>query len=168
MRKKPMRLIIFIILVCGYVYFNLKLSAVYYAQHTPHKEGVEPVLMELVDSLYWAATPDIEGISYDYDGGNAIYNYNFKEENVPIFDSHYGLEYYYFDSGSKLYTFDYKFQLESVWNRDSLSSESTDVDVNAIKRDIYKVVQPVIDAQSKPLLLNLQWLYDLLNKDRFN
>ncbi|QWT17110.1 hypothetical protein KPC83_04490 [Collinsella sp. zg1085] len=168
MRKKLIRVLILIVIVCGYVYFNLKLSAVYYAQHTPHKERVEPVLMELVDSLYWAATPDIEGISYDYDGGNAIYNCNFKEEDIPLFESRNGLEYAYYTPNSLTFVFNDRFQLVRVYNDKTNSLESTDVDVNAIKRGIYKVVQPVIDAQHKPLLLNLQWLYDLLNKDRFN
>ncbi|QWT17109.1 hypothetical protein KPC83_04485 [Collinsella sp. zg1085] len=168
MRKKLIRVFILIVIVCGYVYFNLKLSAVYYAHYTPHKEGVEPVLMELVDSLYWAATPDIEGFSYDYDGGNAIYNYNFKEENVPLFESHYSLEYRYYASNSYFFVFDEKFHLIRVRDEEMRLIDLQSIDVNAIKRDIYKVVQPVIDAQSKPLLLNLQWLYDLLNKERFN
>ncbi|QWT17111.1 hypothetical protein KPC83_04495 [Collinsella sp. zg1085] len=168
MRKKLIRVLILLILVCGYMYLNLKLHAVYYAHYTPHKEGVEPVLMELVDSLYWAATPDIEGISYDYDGPRAILNSNYKGESIPSFTSFEGLKYRYCDNSDLAFTFDSKFQISRVYNGKTNSLESTDVDVNAIKRDIYKVVQPVIDAQSKPLLFNLQWLYDLLNKDRFN
>ena len=41
------------------------------------------------------------------------------------------------------------------------------VDTSAIIRDIFRVVQPVIDAQPEPLF-NLQWVYDWVNKDRFN
>ena len=44
---------------------------------------------------------------------------------------------------------------------------SKPVDLSAVKRDIYRTVQPVIDAQPEPLI-NLQWIYDWVNKDKFN
>ncbi len=41
------------------------------------------------------------------------------------------------------------------------------IDVEEVKKDIYKMAQPVIDAQSKPRV-NLQWLFDIVYKDKFN
>ena len=58
----------------GYGMLNLKMNSVYYAQYTPHSEGVEPVLMEVVSNLHWIYTPDAKGIKYDYDGDRTIYN----------------------------------------------------------------------------------------------
>ena len=66
-----------------------------------------------------------------------------------------------------IYIFDEKFQLLRVYNAKTLDYSDDPVDDSAIKRDIFRVVQPVIDAQSAPLF-NLQWVYDWLNKDRFN
>ena len=36
-----------------------------------------------------------------------------------------------------------------------------------LKKEIYYSVQPVIDAQRKPKV-NLQWLFDIVYKDKFN
>ena len=76
---KKVFLSIFVVVLVGVVWFgygalNLKKNSVYYAQHTPHSEGVEPVLMEVVRNLRWIYNPDIKGIKYDYDGYRNIYN----------------------------------------------------------------------------------------------
>ena len=76
---KKVFLSVFVVVFVGVVWFgygalNLKKNSVYYAQHTPHSEGVEPVLMEVVRNLRWIYTPDIKGIKYDYDGYKNIYN----------------------------------------------------------------------------------------------
>ena len=75
---------------------------------------------------------------------------------------------YSYDDGSYLlYTFDNRFRLISVFNNKTSKFSDDPVDISAVKRDIFRVVQPVIDAQSAPLF-NLQWIYDWVNKDRFN
>ena len=90
-----MAIIIFIAVLIGYGYYNLKSNSVYYAKNTPHEEGVEPVLMMLIDNLYWIYNPELEGIEYDFDGGHVIYNNNYKSEDVPWFAIHDGEEYHY-------------------------------------------------------------------------
>ncbi|OKL48611.1 hypothetical protein [Boudabousia marimammalium] len=153
-------------IVLGHTFFNLKSYSVYYAQHTPHKPGTEPVLMELTQNLFWVNTPDIDGIEYDYDGGNAIYNSNYKKTTTPVFANTAGKRYYYARGDSTSYLFDKNFQLIVAGNRGRTIDLST-VDVEELKREIYRTVQPVIDAQYGPLI-NLQWLYDWVNKDKFN
>lgn len=150
----------------GYGALNLKENSVYYAQRTPHSEGVEPVLMEVVRNLRWIYAPDIKGIKYDYDGNNIIYNSNFSGRDAAFTYYPRG-EYEYYDNGSLTYSFDSRFKLINIWNQKTLKTSDVSVDVSAVKRDIFRVVQPVIDAQSAPLI-NLQWIYDWVNKDRFN
>ncbi|WP_288291248.1 hypothetical protein [uncultured Varibaculum sp.] len=158
---------IVVVLALGFVFFNLKSNSVYYAQHTPHKVGVEPVLMEVTRNLDWIYSPDIKGIKYDYDGYRNIYNNKYGRDEGANFAYLFSEEYSYDDGNFSLYTFDKRFRLISVWNEKTLEFTSKPVDVSAVKRDIYRVVQPVIDAQPEPLI-NLQWIYDWVNKDRFN
>ena len=150
----------------GYGALNLKMNSVYYAQYTPHSEGVEPVLMEVVSNLHWIYTPDAKGIKYDYDGNNIIYNTNFSGRDTA-FTYYYRGEYEYYDNGSLTYSFDNRFKFIDVWNQRTLKISAEPVDVSAVKRDIFRVVQPVVDAQPEPFF-NLQWIYDWVNKDRFN
>ena len=150
----------------GYGMLNLKMNSVYYAQYTPHSEGVEPVLMEVVSNLHWIYTPDAKGIKYDYDGKNIIYNTNFSGRDTA-FTYYYRGEYEYYDNGSLTYSFDNRFKFIDVWNQRTLKISAEPVDVSAVKRDIFRVVQPVVDAQPEPFF-NLQWIYDWVNKDRFN
>ena len=97
------------VLGVGYGFVNLKLNSVYYAQRTPHKTGMEPVLMEVVRNLRWIYTPDIKGIKYDYDGNNIIYNTSFSGRD-PAFTYYYRGEYEYYDNGSLTYSFDNRFK----------------------------------------------------------
>ena len=162
-----MAIIIFIAVLIGCGYYNLKSNSVYYAKNTPHKDGVEPVLMMLVDNLAWVYNPDIDGIKYGFDGNNSIHNYNFKAKDTPFLSSYGGKIYSYGSNGFKTYKFDYHFNLVSSRDRRVGEIDIKDIDVEEVKKDIYKIVQPVIDEQTKPLI-NLQWLFDIVYKDRFN
>lgn len=54
MKKKVLIAVPLILIIVstlfGYGYYNLKSNSAYYAKNTPHKEGVEPVLMMLADN----------------------------------------------------------------------------------------------------------------------
>lgn len=158
---------IVVVLALGFVSFNLKSNSVYYAQCTPHKAEMEPVLMELTHNLRWVSNPDIKGIKYDFDGNNIIHNFNYAGRDYAF--TYYPDETYrYYDGGRDLaYNFNKDFKLISVWQIGIREFSSKPVDLLAVKRDIYRTVQPVIDAQPEPLI-NLQWIYDWVNKDRFN
>lgn len=161
----------FVVVIVGVVWFgygvlNLKKSSVYYAQHTPHSEGVEPVLMELTRNLDWIYTPDIKGIRYGYDGNNIIYNTDSNGKTAAF--TYYSSELYrYYDKGDLTYVFDENFKIVRVYNGKTPKYSDGSVDISAVKREIFRVVQPVIDAHPEPLI-NLQCIYDWVNKDRFN
>ena len=171
MKRKILTVISSILVIAsilfGYGYYNLKSNSVYYAKNTPHKEGTEPVLMMLVDNLYWVYNPDIDGIKYRFDGGQIIYNYNFKLEEAPCFSGDGGEEYYYGSNGYRSYSFNVDFELTYCRDRREGKVDIKNVDVKEVKKDIYKIVQPVIDEQTKPLI-NLQWLFDRVYRDKFN
>ena len=58
-------ILLFITVFC---FDNIKRNSVYYAKHTPHKEGTEPVLMMVVDNLEWIYNPKVKTLKYDFDG----------------------------------------------------------------------------------------------------
>ena len=162
----PLVLII-LFLIYGYIYCNLKSNSVYYAKHTPHKEGTEPVLMMLVDNLYWVYNPDIDGIEYDFDAGKSINHRNPDGKDISWFGTFDGQRYIYGDKKYILYEFDKKFKLLYVSKDRNGRVAKKNVDVKEVKKDIYTILQPVIDQQTKPFI-NLQWLFDKVYKDKFN
>lgn len=102
--KRAFIVIAILLFITVFCFDNIKRNSVYYAKHTPHKEGTEPVLMMLIDNLDWIYNPELEGIEYDFDGGHVIYNNNYKSEDVPWFASHDGEEYHYGSNGYKSYS----------------------------------------------------------------
>ena len=170
---KKVFLSVFVVVLVGVVWFgygalNLKKNSVYYAQHTPHSKGVEPVLMEVTRNLDWIYTPDIKGIKYDYDGSRTIYNENYQDgAKLAIFSFSSDPRYLYCSEKFIIYAFDDHFKLLSATDRQERTISIKEINQTELIREIYRVVQPVVDAQSEPLF-NLQWVYDWVNKDRFN
>ena len=156
--KRMFIVIAVLLFITAFCFENIKSNSVYYAKHTPHKEGTEPVLMMVVDNMDWIYTPEIDGIEYRYDGVNTIYNHNFTKITTPAFVSFGGGKYAYLKNSSEFYSFNIFFESKEDINKG---------DINNIKQEIYKIVQPVIDAQRKPKV-NLQWLFDIVYKDKFN
>ena len=143
-----------------YAYSNLKYYSVYYAQQMPHKEGTEPDLVMLIENMWWVYTPEIEGIRYDDDGGNAIENT--KSETV-LSDAMGNFLYlkYHITIG-----FDSTFRFHHVSDFTG-EQPKREIHEDEIKQEIREVFAPVIDVQPKPRI-NLQWLFNLLYQDRFN
>ena len=164
--KRVFIVIAILLFITGFCFENIKSNSVYYAKHTPHKEGAEPVLMMLVDNLFWIYNPEIDGIEYDLDGCNCIKNHNYKSEYEPWFASFGGEEYSY-SSDDGFYNFNSDFELTYCIDSRDEKVDIKSVDVEKVTKDIYKMVQPVIDEQTKPLV-NLQWLFDIVYKDKFN
>ena len=149
-----------ILLISFYAYANLKYHSVYYAQQMPHKEGTEPDLVILIENMWWIYTPEIEGIRYDNDGGNAIEN----TKSETVLSNSMGNFLYH--KNRVTVAFDSTFRFFHVTD---LSGEQPKKEIHEdeIKQEIREVFAPVIDAQSKPFI-NLQWLFNLLYQDRFN
>ena len=143
-----------------YTYCNLKFNSVYYAQHIPHKEGTESDIVMLMENMGWAYTPEIEGISYDDDGTNAIINTKSKSFLTKSLGS------FLYDKDNMTVGFDSTFRFEDV---SYFSEEAKRIQVNEskIKREIREDFSPIMKVQTKPFI-NLQWLFNLIYQSRFN
>ena len=144
-----------------FTFINIKFNSVYYAQHIPHKEGTEPDIIMLMENMGWAYTPEIDGISYDDDGMYAI------TRNKGTKTSILGLsgDTLYFSSASgDGYLLNRNFSLQDAFDE---HYHKIKYNQRKVQKEIRETVQPVIDAQAKPLI-NLQWLFNLLYQSRFN
>ena len=164
-------ILIILFLIYGYIYCNLKLNSVYYAKHTPHKKGTEPVLMMLVDNLDCIYQPDVDGIEYDFDGPPAILTFDKNNEQTGFFTSTDldGKPGYFFNHDNLSYSFNSKFILIRA---SDANNGYEDIDISKIndatlKKNIIKILKPLIDEQPKPFI-NLQWIFDKVYKDKFN
>ena len=144
-----------------FTFFNLKYHSVYYAQHIPHKEGTEPDIIMLMENMGWAYTPEIDGISYDDDGMYAITRE--KGTKTSILDLS-GDTLYFSSASGDGYLLNRNFSLQDAFDE---HYHKIKYNQRKVQKEIRETVQPVIDAQSKPLI-NLQWLFNLLYQSRFN
>lgn len=142
-------------------FFNLKYHSVYYAQHIPHKEGTEPDIIILMENMGWAYTPELDGISYDEDGTYAITREKGTESSVLGFSD--GTLVFYPDSVES-YIFNRNFSLQHAFDE---HYHKIKYNQRKVQKEIRETVQPVIDAQPKPII-NLQWLFNLIYQSRFN
>ena len=144
-----------------FIFINLKFNSVYYAQHIPHKEGTEPDIIMLMENMGWAYTPEIDGISYDEDGTYAITREKGTESSVLGFSD--GTLFFFLDSGES-YLLNRNFSIQDAFDK---RYHNIKYNQRKVQKEIRETVQPVIDAQPKPLI-NLQWLFNLLYQSRFN
>ena len=166
-------LIIFVTLFCitGFCFDNIKRNSVYYAKYTPHKEGTEPVLMMVVDNLDWIYNPEVKTLKYDFDGHHCVQFYTSKGKYKGFIGSSCvddKKRYMYDDEERAIWLIlDCNFNPEIAHNDGDEKIQITKLDNKEIKQKLYSNLQPIIDAQSKPRV-NLQWLFDIVYKDRFN
>ena len=144
-----------------YTYCNLKFNSVYYAQHIPHKEGTEPDITMLMENKGWAYTPEIDGISYDDDGLYSITRE--KGTKTSVLDLSGDTLFFFLDSGES-YLLNRNFSIQDAFDK---RYHKIKYNQRKVQKEIRETVQPVIDVQSKPLI-NLQWLFNLLYRSRFN
>ena len=144
-----------------FTFFNLKYHSVYYAQHIPHKEGTEPDIIMLMENMGWAYTPEIDGISYDDDGSYSITREKGTKTSVLSFTN--GTLFFFLDSGES-YLFNRNFSIQHAFDK---RYHTIKYNQRKVLKEIRETVQPVIDAQAKPLI-NLQWLFNLIYQSRFN
>ena len=163
-------LIISITLFCiaGFCFKNIKSNSVYYAKHTPHKDGTEPVLMMLVDNLFWINTPEIDGIEYDFDGPPCVQFFTSNGKQIGYIAPFRKKNYIYDDGEWEIrLILDCNFNPDIAYNYGHEKIQITKLGNKGIKQKLYNNLQPIIDAQSKPRV-NLQWLFDIIYKNKFN
>ena len=158
-------ILLFITVFC---FDNIKSNSVYYAKHTPHKEGTEPVLMMLVDNLFWINTPEIDGIEYDFDGPPCVQFFNSNGKQIGYIAPFRKKNYIYDDGEWEIrLILDCNFNPDIAYNYGHEKIQITKLGNKGIKQKLYNNLQPIIDAQSKPRV-NLQWLFDIIYKNKFN
>ena len=171
MKKIIIRVFIFIailLFITAFCFKNIKSNSVYYAKHTPHKEGTEPVLMMLVDNLFWINTPEIDGIEYDFDGPPCVQFFTSNGKQIGYIAPFRKKNYIYDDGEWEIrLILDCNFNPDIAYDYGHEKIQITKLDNKEIKQSLYNKLQPIIDAQSKPSV-NLQWLFDIVYKDKFN
>jgi len=144
-----------------FTFINIKFNSVYYAQHIPHKEGTEPDIVMLMENNGWIYTPEIDGISYDDDGSYSITRE--KGTKTSVLDLSGDTLFFFLDSGES-YLLNRNFSIQDAFDK---RYHKIKYNQRKVKKEIRETVQPVIDAQPKPLI-NLQWLFNLIYQSRFN
>ena len=144
-----------------FTFINLKFNSVYYAQHIPHKEGTEPDIIMLMENMGWAYTPEIDGISYDDDGSYAITRE--KGTKTSVLDLT-GDTLFFHSESDDMYLLNRNFSIQDAFDK---RYHNIKYNQRKVQKEIRETVQPVIDAQPKPLF-NLQWLFNLIYQSRFN
>ena len=143
-----------------FTFINIKFNSVYYAQHIPHKEGTEPDIIMLMENMGWTYTPEIDGISYD-DGSYAITREKGTKTSVLGLS---GDTLYFSSASGDGYLLNRNFSLQDAFDE---HYHKIKYNQRKVQKEIRETVQPVIDAQSKPLI-NLQWLFNIIYQSRFN
>ena len=143
-----------------FIFINLKFNSVYYAQHIPHKEGTEPDIVMLMENNGWIYTPEIDGSSYE-DGSYAITRE--KGTKTSVLDLSGDTLFFFLDSGES-YLLNRNFSIQDAFDK---RYHKIKYNQRKVLKEIRETVQPVIDAQPKPLI-NLQWLFNLIYQSRFN
>ena len=144
-----------------FIFINLKFNSVYYAQHIPHKEGTEPDIIMLMENMGWAYTPEIDGISYDDDGSYAITRETGTKTSILGLS---GDTLYFSSASGDGYLLNRNFSIQDAFDE---HYHKIKYKQRTVQKEIRETVQPVIDAQPKPLI-NLQWLFNLIYQNRFN
>lgn len=161
-----------ILIAVGYITYNIKYYSVHYAKYTPYKDGVEPVLMVLVDEVFWIKREYLSKYNYKDDkyisimeNGEQKYLYS---SSYNIVDEQRNYSYSSDLANNKKYIFDEKFKLKYVFNTINYTELDNNLfDEQAIKQEMYEVYKELIDRQPTPSI-NLQWLFDWLYHDKFN
>ena len=171
MKKIIIRVFIFIailLFITAFCFKNIKSNSVYYAKHTPHKDGTEPVLMMLVDNLFWINTPEIDGIEYDFDGPPCVQFFTSNGKQIGYIAPFRKKNYIYDDGEWEIrLILDCNFNPDIAYDYGHEKIQITKLDNKEIKQSLYNKLQPIIDAQHKPKV-NLQWLFDIVYKNKFN
>ena len=144
-----------------FTFINIKFNSVYYAQHIPHKEGTEPDIIMLMENNGWIYTPELDGISYDEDGTYAITREKGTKTSVLGLS---GDTLYFSSASGDGYLLNRNFSLQDAFDE---HYHKIKYNQRKVQKEIRETVQPVIDAQSKPLI-NLQWLFNIIYQSRFN
>ncbi|MBF0776188.1 hypothetical protein BVE84_06235 [Streptococcus azizii] len=151
---------------------NLNTYSIYYEEQlaTSEKERRDNIIKVTVTNLKSLNYKDIPNMRFDFDG------YHFIENQQSSFTKDYpsisysllihidAIGYRYRDKQGYTYEFNNNLQLVGAFSNNHKSLEFKQFDEEQIKDEMYDTLRPVIEAQKKPVIFNLQWLYKLWRK----
>ena len=169
---------IFLVIIPLYREYNLKKYCIYYAQHIPHAQGTDPVLVMVGANLHWInepCPPEGQLYTYDEDGHTTL---TIKERNeqgewvqIGFFGGDTSDVYYtLWDSPSSnvSYAFDERGELELIeYDRKGAKNVFTEKEKEKAYKQTYSVVQRYIDCQSIPII-NLQGIFNRRYQSQFD
>ncbi len=164
--KKPLLIVLLILLTPFLVKRNLYKHSAYYAQYTPHREGIEPVPIMLIDHSHDIHRPLDDIGAYCYEHGYYIRRDYKGAEYVKLCEVK-EFVYYYHSSKNKEFYFDKDFNLIDSYYKYYKSGKPSDEEVAEAKKEMTDAFLPVVKRRNPPLL-NLQWIFDWLYHERFN
>ncbi|MBF0786354.1 hypothetical protein IR123_00190 [Streptococcus sp. 19428wC2_LYSM12] len=149
------------------VFENLNTYSIYYEEQlaTSEKERRDNVIKVTITNLRSLHHKDIPKMYFFTGGFNLIRNFN--SSYTPHYPS---IEkttngYSYLSNDENRYYFDNKLNLRyGTTPPDYKLLDISQVNEEEIKDKMYETIKPVIDAQKKPKLFNLLWLYKLVRK----
>ncbi len=165
-KKKIILIIIFILLLPLLVRRNLYKHSAYYAQYTPHREGIEPVPIMLIDHNHDIHRP-LDDIGADCYAHGYYIRRDYKDADYVKLSKDKEFVYHYHSSKNKNFYFDKDFNLIDSYYEYYKSGKPSDEEVAEAKKEMTDAFLPLVKRQSPPLI-NLQWLFDWVYHDRFN
>ncbi|MGT2968352.1 hypothetical protein BVE84_06250 [Streptococcus azizii] len=151
---------------------NLNTYSIYYEEQlaTSEKERRDNIIKVTVTNLKSLNYKDIPNMRFDFDGQNFVENQNDSSttyyphlsNGFLVSTSNEG--YIYQDKNGGTYELDNNLHLVDAYGTDYKSLDLKQFDEEAIKDEMYDTLKPIIEAQKKPVIFNLQWLYKLWRK----
>ncbi|MCT0443623.1 hypothetical protein [Lactococcus lactis] len=183
--------IIFVLLISGYGYRNLRVYSIYYAQNIPHKSGTDPVMCAVIFNLSSVYLPHAD-LSTEIDrfkdnqhwvqSYNRYFTYNFSQFDIEYHRANQdfvSFSWYFFENTYNLvisdkndniyraYEFNRSGRLLSIDIGDKSRTIPTNKDKEILSYWKNKLYGDIVQKRKKPII-NLQWLYNRLNYKRFN
>ncbi|MGT2964535.1 hypothetical protein [Streptococcus acidominimus] len=175
-KRKIVRKLLFLLLGISFIFIivtgNLESYSIYYEQQlaTSEKERRDNVIKATIINLRSWSHKDIPNMRFDFDGYSFIENQqNSSTKDYPSIS--YSLlvhvddtGYRYRDKQGYTYEFNNNLQLVGAFSNNHKSLDFRQFDEEQLKDEMYETLKPIIDAQKKPAIFNLVWLYKLLRK----
>ncbi|MBF0776189.1 hypothetical protein BVE84_06240 [Streptococcus azizii] len=165
--KKLLLLLLGISFIFIIVTGDLESYSIYYEEQlaTSETERRDNIIKATIINLRSLNYEDIPNMRFDFDGINFVENQNDSTTgHYPSVSEHAG-GYTYFDKKGFSYSFDNNLNLRyGVNSAEQTILDSTQLNEEQLKNEMYETIRPVIEAQNKPGSFNLLWLYKLLRK----
>ncbi|MBF0786356.1 MULTISPECIES: hypothetical protein [unclassified Streptococcus] len=172
-KRKIVRKLFLLLLGISFIFIivtgDLEIYSIYYEEQlaTSEKERRDNVIKATITNLRSLNYEDIPNMRYDFDGTNFVENQNDSSGSYFPSVSNNASGYSYQDKEGNRYHLDENLHLTYAvrWsNTERKRLDLTQLNEEQLKDEMYDTLKPVIDAQKKPVIYNLQWLYKLLRK----